>query len=453
LAEIDYQKTCFVIMPFSKKTVGNKEVDFDFIYDGVFKPAIEAVDLPEGGKLVPRRTDKDYFSGHISQEMFQYIEYSRFALADISGLNANVFYELGVRHRAHDSGTVIFRQESGPPPFDIGQIKAFPYEYEPATEVGQSIALIKRVLSESLSHNRLDSPVMIALRVQQAAEQSKQLPNIEPFLVEADNFLRVQLWTKALDKYGEALAASPNNTMVLMKRGIVLRDQGKFNEALADFTRVIELSPGYAEAYREKGIAENKLFMKGMKKRDLPPTEANIGRLEGEGVPSGEAALRKAIELRPDDFDSLSSLGGVLKRKGRMKEAYDAYDHAVVISQGNSYPLLNALTIKAQMEGKLDLEARHRLMLKRAARSLTEQVASGVNMPWCAFDLAQAYLFTGESDKFLKYTEEGILVCKHRWQPETFRKTLELLTSANIDLPGLKDGIVLIRDSEDGLPD
>ena len=42
--------------------------------------------------------------------MFHYIEYSRFALADISGLNANVFYELGHRHRVHEAGTVIFRQ-------------------------------------------------------------------------------------------------------------------------------------------------------------------------------------------------------------------------------------------------------------------------------------------------------------------------------------------------------
>src|SRR5262245_3113194 len=151
MTESDYSKICFVIMPFGKKKVGDKEVDFDFIYDQVFKPAIESVDLParEGGKLMARRTDKDYFSGHISQEMFQYIEYSRFALADISGLNANVFYELGVRHRAHESGTAIFRQESGPPPFDIGQIKAFPYEYEPANKVDDAKALIKTVLSDS----------------------------------------------------------------------------------------------------------------------------------------------------------------------------------------------------------------------------------------------------------------------------------------------------------------
>jgi len=87
---MDYSKICFVIMPFGKKPVGDQMVDFDPLYDDIFVPAIIAVALPEGGKLEPRRTDKDFFAGDIKLEMFQYLEYSRFALADISGINFNV---------------------------------------------------------------------------------------------------------------------------------------------------------------------------------------------------------------------------------------------------------------------------------------------------------------------------------------------------------------------------
>jgi hypothetical protein len=123
---MDYSKACFVIMPFGKKPVANQKVDFDKLYDEIFVPAISAVPLPEGGKLEPRRTDKDFFTGDIKFEMFQYLEYSRFALADISGLNFNVAYELGTRHRARESGTAIFRQIQFAPPFDISSIKAFP---------------------------------------------------------------------------------------------------------------------------------------------------------------------------------------------------------------------------------------------------------------------------------------------------------------------------------------
>ncbi len=37
---MDYTKTCFVIMPFGTKPVGKHKVNFDRIYDDIFKPAI-----------------------------------------------------------------------------------------------------------------------------------------------------------------------------------------------------------------------------------------------------------------------------------------------------------------------------------------------------------------------------------------------------------------------------
>jgi hypothetical protein len=167
--KMDYSKICFVIMPFGKKPVGDRTVDFDGLYDDIFVPAISAVSLPEGGKLEPRRTDKDFYSGDIKLEMFQYLEYSRFALADISGLNFNVAYELGARHRAREYGTAIFRQTQFSPPFDISSIKAFPYEFEPANKAAEAHELITRVLTESLVQNRLDSPVRLALGAQLAS--------------------------------------------------------------------------------------------------------------------------------------------------------------------------------------------------------------------------------------------------------------------------------------------
>src|SRR5688500_3244569 len=158
----DYTRTCFVIMPFNEKDVVNdkgvtRKVNFDVIYDGIVEPAIRAVTLPEGGTLQARRTDKDFFASDISQDMFEYLEYSRIALTDLSGLNPNVMYELGVRHRARQAGTVIFRQLGAKLPFDISQIKAFPYEYEPEAAARESQALITRVLTESLELNRIDS--------------------------------------------------------------------------------------------------------------------------------------------------------------------------------------------------------------------------------------------------------------------------------------------------------
>src|SRR5258707_1257412 len=120
--------------------------------------------------------------------MFQYLEYSRFAMADISGLNFNVAYELGVRHRAREAGTGIFRQGQSAPPFDISSIKAFPYEYTPADEADKARALITRVLMESLVRNRLDSPVRLALNAQ------RQSGAIDDLLKQAEDAIRNQDW-------------------------------------------------------------------------------------------------------------------------------------------------------------------------------------------------------------------------------------------------------------------
>src|SRR4029078_3637366 len=138
-------------------------VDFDCIYQSIFAPAIQNVSLPEGGMLEPRRTDKDFFTGNINAEMFSYIEYSRLAVADISGLNANVFYELGARHRTRDSGTAIFRQMGVTIPFDIQTIRIFSYECGTVAKEASARACITKVLTESLIQNRLDSPITVVL--------------------------------------------------------------------------------------------------------------------------------------------------------------------------------------------------------------------------------------------------------------------------------------------------
>jgi hypothetical protein len=231
MPDIDYNKVCFVIMPFGKKDVGGGQiVDFDPLYHDIFLPAIAAVDLPEGGKLDPRRTDQDFYTGDIKQEMFQYLEYSRFALADISGLNFNVAYELGVRHRAREAGTAIFRQGAFVPPFDISSIKAFPYEYEPADKAAISRALITRVLTESLVQNRLDSPVRLALTAQ------RQSGAIDDLLKQAEDQIRNQNWTGAMDLYRDAVAATPDNPLLRVKLGLLCRDRGIWDEALEQFT-------------------------------------------------------------------------------------------------------------------------------------------------------------------------------------------------------------------------
>src|SRR5215471_8929575 len=255
-AKIDYTRICFVIMPFGKKKVGDSEVDFDFIYDQVFAPAVQETSLPEEGglRLLPKRTDKDFFAGDISQEMFEYLEYSRFAVADISGLNANVFYELGVRHRAHEAGTAVFRQAGSPIPFDINTVKAFDYEYQPADNVPKARQLITRVLTESLRYNRLDSPVQRALLAQRGHAPSVPAERgLDELLRAAENAIRGQEWAKAIDAYREAVGLDPRNCALRLRLGLFLKDRGRWADALGEFTGASVASPRTSGSLKRSG--------------------------------------------------------------------------------------------------------------------------------------------------------------------------------------------------------
>ncbi|KAB7725846.1 tetratricopeptide repeat protein [Rudanella paleaurantiibacter] len=417
MQEVDYTKICFAIMPFGVKKVGEISVNFDFIYENVFVPAIAATPLPEGGYLIPKRTDKDFFSANIDIEMFKYIEYSRLTLADITGLNPNVFYELGVRHHAHPTGTAIFRLSNAVIPFDISRIRAFPYEYDPSTLIEESKKFITNILSESLIHNTLDSPVQIALAAQRALGS-----NIDTILKDAENAIRHRNLPLAINKYKEAIALNPSNHSLHLELGVLFKNDGNWNEAVKHFNKAINLSPSYSDAQRELGIAQNKLYHKSIDKI---------------GLPVGDLALREAIRLNEQDFDAYASLGGILKRANQYEESLKCYQKAVEISRGNPYPLLNSLKLQIIINGRLELSPSQKFQLRRAyqSRKVQTQNTPPFDAPWCYFDLSDIELFSENYENFLSYMDMGLQTCSDVWEAQTHLESLLLISDAFHHVP------------------
>jgi tetratricopeptide (TPR) repeat protein len=443
----DYTNVCFVIMPFGRKrlelvrkrqkrgksNIISKVIDFDAIYDGVFEVAINNVELPEGGRLVARRADRDFFAGSIGREMFRYIEYSRFAVADITGLNPNVFLELGHRYRARESGTAVFRLPNAPIPFDINQIRAFAYEYRPDDRARESRELIARVLTESLRHNILDSPIQDALD-----QQWQGGPSVESILIKAENAVRAQDWSAARQYYERAVAMQPSNPLLQFRVGTMWRQAVDWSRAAGAFDAAVRLAPDYEEAHRELGIAQNRVFEK-----------------TGTG-PNGIDALRTAIALNGEDFDALSALGGALRRAGSYAEALEQYRQATTVSHGHPYPLLNELKLEVIVNARIDVFRDRRIQLLRAEFFRRGQISQDppIDSPWSFFDLAEIQLYLGRPGEFLRILEEGLVQPLTRlWQARTFRETLELLLTsleqAAAPAPnGLALGIKYLRDAE-----
>lgn len=406
-----YEQLCFVAMPFGTKEVNGVPVDFDRLYDEIFAPAIDSVSLPEGGHLIPHRCDKDFYAGSIDEDMYRYLEYSRFVLADVTGQNPNVFYELGVRHRSRESGTAIFQQANDPIPFDINHVRVFAYSSSSVTEDDDARLLVARVLTESLQRNRLDSPVAVALR----AQRQHQGPGhqLDKFLLEAENAIRAQDRPTAIQAYRKAIELNPANFTLRLEVGLLLRDAGNWLQAVEALDEAVRLEPSSAAAWRELGVSLNKLHA-----------------LDNNEPRTGEEELRRAVDLDPHDFDAWASLGGVLKRKPDLAGALDAYERAVTESSGASYPLLNAMKLRAAQKGPLVLSTGDTLRLRKAQRRRALQTTQQppYDAPWSFFDLAEISLYLGDINGFTQSLDEGVLHCTHGWQPRTFAQSLQLVS-------------------------
>ena len=150
---------CFVDMPFGVKRdhLRGIDINFDSIYDEVIKPVITAQNLQ------PLRSDEESSGGIIHEAMFARLLMAEFVIADLSTANANVFYELGIRHAVRPFTTILIYSNSSPPPFDVAMARAIPYDLTGEGTLSNSDNFIKALSNrlESAIHGtaKFDSPI------------------------------------------------------------------------------------------------------------------------------------------------------------------------------------------------------------------------------------------------------------------------------------------------------
>ena len=85
-----------------------------------------------------------------------------YAIADITGANPNVFYELGIRHALRPRSTVILFVEGTVIPFDIALVRGISYRTDGKGEpvdIDRPIAAIANQLSVARADPHDDSPI------------------------------------------------------------------------------------------------------------------------------------------------------------------------------------------------------------------------------------------------------------------------------------------------------
>jgi hypothetical protein len=157
------QKTVFVIMPFAE--------EFEAGLRDVIRPAIE-----EAGMLY-HRADLDP-QGYIHGQMFEGIFDLPVAIADLSGINPNVFYELGISHCAGRKTVMVAREDFADLiPFDLKPYRVLVYPKPPHDAEGADpAAAYQEAVSEATEK-------LAAELKRVTAEESVGIPNpVQDFL-------------------------------------------------------------------------------------------------------------------------------------------------------------------------------------------------------------------------------------------------------------------------------
>ncbi len=109
-------RLAFVLMPFHD--------DLTMIYDTIVKPTIQSSEF----NLVCKRADDIKSNKAIIQDIFKAICEARLVLADLTRLNPNVMYELGIAHTLGKETILIYQKEEEIKfPFDLAHIRRIEY--------------------------------------------------------------------------------------------------------------------------------------------------------------------------------------------------------------------------------------------------------------------------------------------------------------------------------------
>jgi hypothetical protein len=157
----------FIVRPFGVKS----GIDFDQVEKELIRPAMEQAGLTGG------TTGEFIQQGNIRTDMFEQLLIADLIIADISIHNANVFYELGIRHALRDKRTFLIKSKDSDSrendvPFDLKTDRYLSYD---AKKPGGAVDILSAALKVTLDSQGADSPVYQLLPALEPADPDKVL--------------------------------------------------------------------------------------------------------------------------------------------------------------------------------------------------------------------------------------------------------------------------------------
>ena len=209
---------------------------------------------------------------------------------------------------------------------------------------------------------------------------------------------QVRVWRDSISLWTHALRHNPRHIYAANNLGTALAEQGRSDEAIAQYLTAIQNNPAHAFAYYNLG---NALSKKGLTDKAMAAYREAL-RWNGDYVQAhnnlaallcdtgrfaeAERHFRDALRLKPDTAQTHFGLANVLRDTGRMTEALNEYGQALRLSPGLS-EARNGLGLALARMGRLAEAADS---FRAAAQALPDNVAAHVNLGAVLSDLGRA---------------------------------------------------------------
>lgn len=148
------KKTCFVVGP-----IGDDDSEDRIHADWLLEDIIEPVFLEHFQEFEVSRADKISNPGQINTQVITALLEADLVIADLTTLNPNAFYEIGIRHTIQKP-IIHMHLEGQRIPFDIAPFRSIKFSRRKPADIRKARAALLEFVKESLDPaHEIDNPV------------------------------------------------------------------------------------------------------------------------------------------------------------------------------------------------------------------------------------------------------------------------------------------------------
>lgn len=431
-----FRPVAFVAMPFGKKRdAKGVEIDFDVIYQKGIQPAVTGLNI----ELM--RADEERGGGIVHLPMFERLLLSEIAIVDVTVENANVYYELGVRHTACPRSTIIIRAGGAQMPFDIKLIRAETYELENGALTDAAASSLNETLAKRLAEvlddldDKSDSPLFQLIPEYPKGTLPRGVTETFRGRVISVNMMRERL----------ALARGLKKNAAIKAIGTIEAELGQITSFNAESAVDVLLSYRDVEAYDRmiKFIAKfpPHLIEHNQVMREQHAVALNRRAKSGDRERARDMLLA-IIDTRGDRPESCGLLGRIykdyyreekdqIKAAGYLDQCINWYRRGFHADPRDFYPGINLLTMLAAKGGE---EAQQELRSTATVLSfaLARQGAMNSRDYWTLATVLEAAVHDNDWNTVKRSMEKLMTVEPNLQQLKTTHNNLLIISEANL---------------------